>query len=261
MIGLRLEIGYGGAQPLVYNPATLFSAGQQGSWYDPSDFASMFQDSAGTVPVTATTQPVGRIDDKSGRGNHATQATAAARPVLQIDASGRYFLAFDGVDDFLESTADVIGAASSLYGFFGAKWSGVGSSDIGNYGVIGLTASAHVLSHVLIGGLYYSYTDATTAAATVAAQNTTNKHVAAFGVIIGAASSTLRFNKTVITVTQGASNVARTGTNGLRLGRREAAGAGNFNGSMYSAIFVGTALSAADISSAEDYVNSKTGAY
>lgn len=66
-----------------FNPATLFSAGEQGVWYDPSDLSTLFQDSAGTIPVTALEQPVGRILDKSGRGNHATQSTNTSfRPVV-----------------------------------------------------------------------------------------------------------------------------------------------------------------------------------
>ncbi len=88
----------GGVRPGAVVRA-LFANGEQGAWYDPSDFSTMFQDSAGTTPVTATGQPVGRLLDKSGRGNHQTQATAAARPVLQQDAQGFYYLDFDGVDD------------------------------------------------------------------------------------------------------------------------------------------------------------------
>ena len=65
-----------------FSPALLFAAGEQGAWYDPSDFSTMFQDSAGTTPVTAVEQPVGRILDKSGRNNTATQVTSASRPVL-----------------------------------------------------------------------------------------------------------------------------------------------------------------------------------
>ena len=61
--------------------ALLFAASEPGAWYDPSDMSTLFQDSAGTVPVTAVEQPVGRILDKSGRGNHATQATTTKRPV------------------------------------------------------------------------------------------------------------------------------------------------------------------------------------
>ncbi len=62
--------------------ASLFANGEQGAWYDPSDMSTLYQDSAGTVPVTAVEQIVGRILDKSGRGNHATQTTTASRPVL-----------------------------------------------------------------------------------------------------------------------------------------------------------------------------------
>ena len=60
----------------------LFAAGEQGVWYDPSDLTTLFQDAAGTTPVTAVEQPVGRILDKSGQGNHATQTTSTSRPVL-----------------------------------------------------------------------------------------------------------------------------------------------------------------------------------
>ena len=46
------------------------------------DTATMYQDAAGTTPVTAVEQPVGRMLDKSGTGAHATQSTATSRPVL-----------------------------------------------------------------------------------------------------------------------------------------------------------------------------------
>jgi len=73
------------SSPDIYHgkyAASLFASGEQGAWYDPSDFSTLFQDAAGTTPVTAVEQPVGRISDKSGRGNHATQTTTASRPVL-----------------------------------------------------------------------------------------------------------------------------------------------------------------------------------
>jgi hypothetical protein len=48
---------------------------------------ALFQDSAGTTPVTALGQSVGRILDKSDKGNHAIQATSASRPTLQARAN------------------------------------------------------------------------------------------------------------------------------------------------------------------------------
>jgi len=43
----------------------MFLGGEQGAWYDPSDRATLFQDAAGTTPVTAVEQPVGLVLDKS----------------------------------------------------------------------------------------------------------------------------------------------------------------------------------------------------
>ena len=81
---------------------SLFANGEQGFAYDLNDLSTMFQDSAGTVPVTSAGQPVGLIRDKSGRGNHARQTTSASRPILRQNAvTGAYYLEFDGSDDFL----------------------------------------------------------------------------------------------------------------------------------------------------------------
>ena len=48
-----------------FSPLSLFASGEQGVWFDPSDLSTMFQDSAGTTPVTVDGQPVGLILDKS----------------------------------------------------------------------------------------------------------------------------------------------------------------------------------------------------
>jgi len=93
-VGSRaVTAAYQGTRPVwsgvvtpVWSPADLFAAGEQGLWLDPSDMSTMFQDSAGTVPVTAMEQPVGKILDKSGRGNHASQTTSTRRPTI----SARY---------------------------------------------------------------------------------------------------------------------------------------------------------------------------
>lgn len=119
--------------------ASLFASGEQGVWYDPSDLTTMFQDAAGTTPVTGVEQPVGRILDKSGRGNHATQTTTASRPVLsarvnllqkteQFDhaawvktntsVSANSAVAPDGTiaaDTFIPSAGTVFGSSSGAY--------------------------------------------------------------------------------------------------------------------------------------------------
>jgi hypothetical protein len=77
----------------------IFSNGEPGVWYDVSDLSTLFQDRAGTIPVTAIGQTVGRILDKSGRGNHLTANSDGARGLYQADDAGRPFVLFDGVDD------------------------------------------------------------------------------------------------------------------------------------------------------------------
>ena len=113
------RLGLVAASRNAFNPLSLFAAGEQGVWYDPSDLSTLFQDAAGTTPVTAAGQPVGRMLDKSGRGNHATQSTAINRPTLQIDAGGRYYLACDGVDDGMSASAIDLTSTNKLTVFAG----------------------------------------------------------------------------------------------------------------------------------------------
>ncbi|MFN3228422.1 MAG: hypothetical protein ACK41P_01050 [Asticcacaulis sp.] len=92
---------------VAWTPSVLFAGAGVGGWYDPARRASQFQDAAGTIPVTAPGQPVGRMLDLSGQGRHASQADAARRPTYQIDGQGLGHLAFDGVDDLLVTEAIV----------------------------------------------------------------------------------------------------------------------------------------------------------
>lgn len=82
--------GTGGFTMTTFNPSSsLFAAGEKGVWFDASDLSTMFQDSAGTVPVTAAGQFVGKWLDKSGNGKHAVaSANDTTRPKYQIDDEG-----------------------------------------------------------------------------------------------------------------------------------------------------------------------------
>ena len=64
---------------------------------------TLFQDSLGTIPVTGHMQPIGRVLDKSGNGNHAHQPNSAFRPLWQNNGGLKSFW-FDGADDHLLST-------------------------------------------------------------------------------------------------------------------------------------------------------------
>ena len=99
----------GGAVP--FSIADLFASSEQGAWYGPSDLSTLFQDSAGTTPVTTAGQPVGLMLDNSGNDNHATQATEAARPIYQT-APDR--VTIDGVDDRMTVTVPVGGFTGTM---------------------------------------------------------------------------------------------------------------------------------------------------
>lgn len=69
-------------------------------WLDASDGSTLFQNSDGTVPATASSDPVGYWGDKSGNGRHLTQALSGSRPsLLPTGISSKPAMNFDGTDD------------------------------------------------------------------------------------------------------------------------------------------------------------------
>ena len=80
----------------VFSVASLFKDGQQGFWYDPTEIDTLYQDSAGTTPVTLAGEPVGLVIDKSGNTNNATQSISASRPTYNVNPER---LTLDKVDD------------------------------------------------------------------------------------------------------------------------------------------------------------------
>ena len=251
-----------------FNPRSLFSAGEQGVWYDPSDMSTLFQNSAGTVPVTAVEQPVGLMLDKSGRGNHAFQATATSRPVLQQDASGRYCLAFDGVDDWLSTASINFTSTDKMTVFAGVRKlsdAAVGfvaelSNDAnlnGNaFWIAAPTGSNNSSYGFFSKGTITSYPGQ---AVSLLFNSPTTNVLAGIG-DIAADSQILRVNGAQV-----ASNTADQGTGNfgnypLYIGRRGGTTA-PFNGHLYSLIVRGAQSTAQQIASAEAWVNTKTGAY
>ncbi|MFB9149854.1 hypothetical protein [Roseovarius ramblicola] len=84
-----------------WSPARLFRNGERGGWYDPSAPATLWGDTAASLPA-GIGQPVARLDDLSGNAHHMIQENASGRPVLRATASG-HALEFDGVDDLMHA--------------------------------------------------------------------------------------------------------------------------------------------------------------
>ena len=96
---------------------SLFSPSEKGFAYDFSDLSTMFQDTAGTIPVTTVDQLVARVNDLSGNSNHLIQSTSGSRPILKQDAKG-YYLQFDGTNNFMQTSGTVDLSGLSLFTAF-----------------------------------------------------------------------------------------------------------------------------------------------
>lgn len=252
----------------TFSPAALFAAGEQGAWYDPSDFSTMFQDAAGSVPVTAVGQAVGRILDKSGRGNHATQTTSTKRPVLQQDANGKYYLLFDGIDDALQTASVNFTGTDAV-----TIWAGLRKlSDVSSGVLVELSINAASTSGCFVllapssnGANSYRFFSSGTIAPEASAGTGTFAAAPDTAVItaigeITPAVQTIRRNAAQVETTSSSQGTGNYSTNPLYIGSR--AGISTFfNGRLYSLIIRGAQSTATQISTAEAYVNSRTGAY
>ena len=110
MIGLGMGLGIArssGSTP--FTPASLSPT----AWYDPSDLATVWQDSARTTPASVN-GVVGALDDKSGNGFHLLQATTAAKPILR-QSGALYHLETDGVDDYMEATGVTLTQPNAIW--------------------------------------------------------------------------------------------------------------------------------------------------
>lgn len=261
----------GAVSASFFSPASLFAAGEQGAWYDPSDFSTLFQDSAGTTPVTAVGQPVGLMRDKSGRNNHASQATAASRPVLQQDSSGNYFLLCDGVDDGMVTNFIDFTATDKMTVVAGVrKLSDVGtqvlaefswaasSSNLGSFGVFAPRNAGTAQYGFRLQGSAGSDTDVSSFASPI-----TNVLSCAFD-IAGATitdETIPRINGASPTRTNtGQAGTGNFGNYPLFLFRRGGTTL-PFTGRFYGLIVRGAQSTAQQIAQAESWMNGKTRAY
>lgn len=92
--------------------------GSPTGWYDVSDLSTLWQDTAGTVPVTTDGQKVARIDDKSGNGRNFVQSNVSYQPVYRTDGLIHWLeFASSGVNLRSQATiGDVLSGTEHYYG-------------------------------------------------------------------------------------------------------------------------------------------------
>lgn len=239
------QAGAGGGAS--FDPATLFAGGEFGGWYDPSDLSTMFQDTAGTIPVTTAGQTVARINDKSGRGNNLTQATAANRPAYQT-SGGLHWLEFDGVNDQM-ATASAIGlSAPIISAFVGFQNTATGLQGIWSNDRYRQTTFGTNFRFTTLGVLDYSFNSAISASTNVVMSSVFD---AAFDV-------DFRKNGAAGTFITGSSDSAG-GEAALEIGAR--GGANFMAGRIYQLIVRLGSITAGEVQDCERFVGDKTGLF
>lgn len=84
-----------------FNPADY---GTCVGWFDPTDLATLFTDSAHTVAVASDADPVGAWLNKGTLGGYATQGTSGSKPTYKSAIqNGLAIIRFDATDDFLDA--------------------------------------------------------------------------------------------------------------------------------------------------------------
>lgn len=243
---LLKAIGAGVPRPWV--PDQLFRAGEVGIWYDPSDLSTLFQDAAGTTPVTDVEQPVGLMLDKSGGGHNATQSTAAARPVLRQDVSGAYYLAFDGIDDYMVVNGLTSGV-TPITAHFGYVSTVGGTGDFLidiQTGQIILAANGSVANNI---GFFDG-------AWTQALYDPLSLTVATFD--LNSASGRISVNGTTLLDVAGSYTEKAIGGT-INLGGNYQNTGARFTGNLYQTILRTATSSDADVNRAEVFINNKMG--
>lgn len=110
---VREDVTYPGVADIARR---LFGAGELGGVWDARRLNTLWQDAAGTIPVTAPGDPVGRWDSLV-RGLSVATPDDARRPLWQTDGTAAW-LNFDGVDDVLwtQTAVDFSGTTDALFG-------------------------------------------------------------------------------------------------------------------------------------------------
>ena len=253
-----------------FSPRSIFSGGEPGAWYDPSDLTTMSQDAAGATPVTAAGQAVGRILDLSGRGNHATQSTAGARPILRQDANSRWYLEFDGVDDVLR-TGNFAAGTDKAQIFLGLLATSTANKGLAEFGTSNTTVggfNAFVQTGSPPSGGLRSVVCSDLGLSSIFVPNLvvdTLNVVTQLYDIAGAtaqAESQIRVNGTLPTQTVNAAGPAGSGNFGTLSFGLGIANGFVLPGRIYASILrFGSVLDAATIAQTEAWVNGKTGAF
>jgi hypothetical protein len=240
-----------------FSPASLFSSGEAGAWYDPSDLSTLFEED-GTTPASVD-GPVGKILDKSGNGNHLLQTTETKCPTLKL-AGGLYYLEFDGVDDGLRSADIDFTGTTTMSVFSGARKE---ADEIAVVAELSNTfgSNAGTFRLASINGDIWRYSSKGTSGVNASATGYTPPVTSVLTGLSDIANdvTTIRVDgvqKASLTTDQGTGSF---GDYPLNLGARNNGTLLQLEGRVYGFIVRGVLSNASEIASTEAYIAGKTG--
>lgn len=258
------------AAPSPFTPASLFASGEEGIWLEPSP-STCFTDTGGTTAASVG-DPVARINDSSGNGNHATQGTLASRPILRQTGGGLYYLEFDGTDDALATPSVDLSGTAVFSAFVGVGKDTDGDEIIFESGNPYFNVPGGFLFSKSSSGAF-SRSLNTSSSSGSGFSNTTSSARPGSDLSVHAFEKNLSLSPesaiSVYSRVNGSEDVASslfsTPTTAANMGNRVmyigARGGSSlfFEGDLYSLIVRGAATSGDDLTGAESYVADKTG--
>lgn len=243
----------------------LFANGEQGVWYDPSDFSTMFQDTSGTIAVTAVGDPVALIRDKSGNNNHAFQTTSNRRPTLGRDANGYYYLNFNGTSSALATNSINFTSSNSLSLFAGVRK--LTDSSTGIICELSSSALVNIGSFYLASAIsnadnYRVYVNGSSVASVSQSGISAPSTNTIFSHITLDTPGGFKLSIDGVNIPVGSANFSKVnfGNYPLYIGARNNSSI-RFNGRIYGLVVRSNLTPTAQIATVDRFINSKTGAY
>ena len=243
----------------AFTPLSLFSNGEDGIWFDPSDLSTLYQDSAMTIPVTSDGDPIGGIRDKSGNNNHATQVTTSARPTYRTDGT-LHWIEFDGsnwltMNQFITGTND----RSFVAGYQSDKPSGESflfdaCNRVGSGAGEGWGLSSEVENFFVRVNGFASFSPPQVL-------NSVNVITVEFGLSLGGSvnDTRVRLNGEQVLLSNGSDTAVDTRVAGSSFLGSSSASTSNLDGRMFSVISTNSLLSTPTKLDVEGYTAKKTG--
>ena len=257
-LGLGLGLGSRRGGGVAWTPLDLYEPGDILLWYDPSDLSTLFQDAAGTTPVTADGQSVALIRDNGPGGYHRTQSLGPSMAKYKTDGVIHRLL-YDGTDDFDQTGAinwgtDEIAACVGL-----TKASNAAAGTVFEFGITVNNATFGLFAPTLTSGEFQFNSRGTVLAAPRSGvfSAPVTKVLTVMGEI-SADTAILRVDGVQVAATVTDQGTGNYGNHIMTFGRRQT-GATPLNGSEYQTVIRNRLFSTDELARIEAFIAAKAG--